>query len=227
MCGFSAGPQSNWLITQPINWTVNGTRLPQVSVFVQFDCDIMSNCQGTLSIHKYETSSINTIEARKVENYLLVKQISLTDIIVNETFTVNFNSNFSSFYLAIQDKTSCTVVSRLIVFYYVCPNTETAPIMVRSLIRHPGTIAPMFPSSNGQVATRSASSTIVNASCVKNAEPENDSELCPKLACSPGGIWSFVPGAGCRCLLGHYNDSGRCIRKLAYGVGKNVCMLEY
>ena len=137
MCGFSAGPQNNWLITQLINRTVNGTRLPQVSVFV---CDIMSNCQGTLSMHRYETSSVNTIEARKVENYLLVKRIilSLTNIIVNETFTVNFNSNFT--WLFRTRLLALLSGSRLIVFCYVCPNTETVLIMVTSLICHPGTI---------------------------------------------------------------------------------------
>ena len=111
VCGFSADLQNNWLITQFINRTVNGTRLPQVSVFIQFmisdNCGITSNCQGTLSMQKYKISYVDTDEARSVDDYQLVERISLADARENKTISVNFNSSHSSFYLAIQDENSC------------------------------------------------------------------------------------------------------------------------
>ena len=72
VCGFSAGPQSNWLITQLINRTVNGTRLSQVSVLIEFElqgCDATLNCQRAFNTHIYETSSEDSIERRNLANY--------------------------------------------------------------------------------------------------------------------------------------------------------------
>ncbi len=37
VCGFNSGNQNNWLITQYINRVVNGTKLPQVSVLLEFE----------------------------------------------------------------------------------------------------------------------------------------------------------------------------------------------
>ena len=70
VCGFRAGPQNNWLITQLINSTIiNRTRLPQVSVMIEFeqrDCDITLNCQQTFNTHIYETSSESSAGRRNV-----------------------------------------------------------------------------------------------------------------------------------------------------------------
>ena len=123
MCGFSAGPQSNWLITQLINRTVNGTRLPQVSVTIEFElqgCDVTLNCQRTFNTHIYETSSVANAERRNLTNYRQVERVSpdTTDgSRLNVTITFSFNTNHSSFYFAIQDETTCIVITRLIVFY--------------------------------------------------------------------------------------------------------------
>ena len=79
VCGFPAGPQNNWLITQLINRTVNGTRLPQVSVMIVFeirDCVIASNCQQLFNTHIYETSTENSAAARNISNYRQVRRVS-------------------------------------------------------------------------------------------------------------------------------------------------------
>ncbi len=51
VCGFASGNQDNWLITQHImiNRVVKGTKLPQVSVLVEFEqaaagCDQENVC---------------------------------------------------------------------------------------------------------------------------------------------------------------------------------------
>ena len=144
MCGFSAGPQDNWLITQLINRTVNGTRLPQVSVMIEFemrDCDVTLNCQRTFNTHIYETSTENATTARSINNYQQVQRVSpdvTTGAQVNETVTINFITDHSSFYFAIQDETSCVIITQMIVFYHICPQ-QTA-----SLINYPETLAPPF-----------------------------------------------------------------------------------
>ena len=142
MCGFSAGPQSNWLITQLINRTVNRTRLPQVSVLIEFElrgCDTTLTCQRTFNTHIYETSTENADAARNISNYRQVQRVSpdiTTGERVNETIDFSFNTNHSSFYFAIQGETSCMVITRLMMFYHICP-AEVANLVIR-----PETIAP-------------------------------------------------------------------------------------
>ena len=205
MCGFSDGPQSNWLITQLINRTVNGTRLPQVSVTIELElrnCDVTLRCQRTFNTHVYETSSMNTTGARQnLNNYRQVQRVSPADTSgarVNETVTITFNTNHSSFYFAIQDETTCIVVTRLIVFYHICPQ-QTA-----DLILYPETVAP--PENQAGILLVS-----VTAICVANAESENG--LAPLLNCFSRGIWSLVPAAGCRCVAGHFHFNESCERK--------------
>ena len=201
MCGFSAGPQNNWLITQLINRTVNGTRLPQVSVKIEFElrsCDTTLNCQRTFNTHIYEISSVNATAARNNNNYQQVQRVSpssITGTRENITIAVNFNTNNSSFYFAIQDETTCIVVTRLLVFYHVCPKQTV------NLIQHPEIIAP---------GPEFGQSLSVIALCAMNAEPVSD--LAPLvLSCAAGGVWSRMPlGAGCRCVAGYFRSNEMC-----------------
>ena len=204
VCGFTAGPQNNWLITQLINRTVNGTRLPQVSVTIEFElrgCDMTLNCQRTFNTHVYETSTENATAARNTNNYRQVRRVS-PDISsgdrVNETIMIYFNTNHYSFYFAVQDETSCIVVTQLIVSYQICPKRTV------NLISHPETIAPVL-----------GETIIVSPSCVTNAEPV--SGLAPQgLVCTTGGVWSRVPpGAACRCIGGHFPAGETCQCKLS------------
>ena len=196
VCGFTAGPQNNWLITQLINRTANGTRLPQVSVMIEFelrDCDVTLNCQQTFNTHVYETHSGNTsAERNNFRNYQQVQRVSsdiTTGESVNETIVINFRTNHSSFYFAIQDETTCIVITRLIVFYTVCP-AQTA-----NLIHFPEAVV----SSN------------IHGSCIENAQPENG--LAPFVTCLAGGGWNIAPGAGCRCVTGYFQENISCICK--------------
>ena len=75
VCGFRAGHQDNWLITQHISRMVNGTALQQVTVQVEFimdSCDILNDCRWAFSIQKYETSTINVTAARNLSNLSLL-----------------------------------------------------------------------------------------------------------------------------------------------------------
>ena len=128
VCGFTAGRQDNWLITQHISRMVNGTALQQVTVQVDFTlniCDTDNNCSRSFSIHKYETSTINETAARNLSNYEFVSQIVARDasgfVRENGSVNINFATEATGFYLGIQDDTSCIVIHRVLVFYYVCP----------------------------------------------------------------------------------------------------------
>ena len=203
VCGFTVGMQNNWLITQLINRTVNGTRLPQVSVVIEFEqrgCDVTLNCQRTFNTHVYERSSEDDTLARNVTNYRQVQRVSPDDTTgnkVNETMNIDFSdeSQETAFYFAIQDETSCIIITRMIVFYHICQRQTF------NLTHYPETIAPRFASNNEAVAP-----ITVTTKCVDNAEAENG--VSPLAFCSSGGLWSTQSGRSCRCMRGFANQNG-------------------
>ena len=117
VCGYFAGMQNNWLITQLINRTVDGVKLYQVRVLIEFElrnCDATLNCQRTFNTHVFETSLVDSTAARNTSNYRQVRRVSQNNSSgarLNETVTIKFNTNHSSFYFAIQDDTTCIVVT--------------------------------------------------------------------------------------------------------------------
>ena len=221
VCGFNAGTQNNWLITQLINRTVNGTPLPQVSVTIEFeqgDCNVNLNCQRTFNTHVYERSSEDDTLARNVANYRQVQRVSPDDTTgnkVNETVNIDFSdeSEETAFYFAVQDETICIIITRMIVFYHVCPRRAI------DLTNYPETRAPRFASSNEAVTPFT-----VNTTCVDNAEAENGQA---SLAfCSSGGLWSTPPGMGCRCMRGFadQNSGVSCERKCCMSSFHSLCV---
>ena len=157
-------------------------------------CDITLNCQRTFNTHVYETSSVDSAAARNTNNYRQVERVSPSNTggsRVNETVTINFNTDSSSFYFAIQDETTCIVVTRVIVFSTVCPAQAV------DMISYPLTVAPL------------TGITTISTSCVENAEPVGAD---PKVVCSTDGSWNALTSQ-CRCRPGAFSVSGACIRK--------------
>ena len=200
VCGFDEGPQNNWLITQYISRTVNGALLPQASVQVEFELtgctDLM--CQGTFVLSEYEISTENSIAARDTTNYQLVARVAAEDdtglIRQNQTREINFESEESGFYVAIVDESTCVAVTRIIVFYNVCPEGN------EELVIRPETIAPIVDHASTPFA--------VTAECVAGASPDNGEAV--RLNCNQGGTWTTIPGSGCSCNPGfNTSDDGR------------------
>jgi hypothetical protein len=201
VCGYHAGPQSNWLLTQLINRTVDGPPLSQVSVLIEFElqnCDVNLNCQRTFNTHIYETSLASVTARRNLSNYRQVARVSpdvTTGARVNETVVVTFRTNEPFFYFAVEDETTCIVITRMIVFYSVCPS------QIINLVSAPEIVAPTI----GVIT--------MDASCASNAVTEDGTA--PKLICSPDGMWSVL-GSGCRCAPGSGFVDGSCSRELNY-----------
>ena len=201
MCGFAAGPQSNWLLTQLINRTVDGLPLSQVSVQIEFElqnCDVLLNCQRTFNTYVYETLLASDAARRNLRNYRQVQRVS-TDITtgakVNETIVVTFQTDESFFYFAVEDETTCVVITRMIVFYNVCPNQTI------ELVSAPEIIAP------------ATGFTEEEGSCASNAEAEDGNAT--RLTCSPDGTWTVL-GSGCRCAPGSGFENGSCSCELKF-----------
>ena len=180
---------------------MNGARLSQVSVTIEFElqnCDITLNCQRTFNTHIYEISFESATGARDTANYRQVDRISpdiTTGARVNETIDLNFSTDHSSFYFAIQDETACMVVTRLMIFYYVCPEDIT------DLVIRPETIAPPI--------SRESSPHRVTAKCVANASPVVDEITRPVVDCAERGAWYSQDELGCSCDHGYLPDKDR------------------
>ena len=172
--------------------------------FEQRDCDVTLMCQRTFNTHMFETSSESATGARDTTNYRQVERVSpdiTTGARVNETIDMGFTTDHSSFYFAVQDETSCIIITRLMVFYHMCP-AEIIELVIR-----PETIAPPI--------SRESSLLQVTAKCVDNASPVTvvaGIPLGPKIKCTEGGLWLPIPELGCKCDHGFLPsvDGQRC-----------------
>ncbi len=119
-----------------------------------------------------------------------------SNISQNASVPINFmDPTATGFYLAIVDENTCMALTRVIVFYHVCPE------MVVDLIRYPQTLAP---------ATNQPES--VGGTCVDNASGELQGRN-PQLSCIQGGKWGAVlEGTGCQCNPGfmHIEQTEEC-----------------
>ena len=89
-------------MTQLINRTVNGMRLPQIRAMIEFqlfECRVDANCQRTFNTYKYETSSVDSAGAGTVGNYQQIERVSPDEVMgtaINATVNIDFNTDNTS-----------------------------------------------------------------------------------------------------------------------------------
>ena len=208
MCGFTDPDQDNWLITQHINRTLpGGDRLEQVEVTIeyQFFTCTSGQCSAFFNVYAYDTSTINPAVARVVGNFgtMPVNVVTPTDQsggVQNKTFSLTYSSTDTDggFYLAIRDQNSCLIISRVLVFYYVCPAEA------QNLVQFEELLAPPNIPQNEAIS--------VLAQCVPNASPVSQTGQV-MVICDERGLWQVIPGSGCECDSGMQpnNDGSECI----------------
>ncbi len=129
---------------------------------------------------------MNLVAARDTSNYVAIRTLTtqVSGTITQSIDNFGFNTDESGFYLAIRDRGTCILISRLTVFYNACPG-ETVNLVVR-----PETIAPMV-GSGIQLS--------VNASCVDNSSPVGNDFW---LKCLDSGDWVAAASSRCECNTG-------------------------
>ena len=185
MCGFSEGAQENWLITQHISRELaGGQRLQKVTARFHFllnGCDVSRQCRQSFDVYKWQTSTINREAAKNTANYVRVGRVSPEDtsgtVVTSETLDIELTAE-SGLYMAVVDLSTCIIIKRILVFYYVCP-AETLELIIR-----PETIAPESP---------------VIGECVENSSPQTG--LNPVLRCADEGVWEVI--IPCQCNAGY------------------------
>ena len=187
VCGFDVGPQNNWLITQHISRNLpDGQLLDYVSVQVEYElngCDVSQQCQKSFDVFRWDTSDIDSAAARDISNYMFVERISPDNTsgtvgTNNSSLTMDLTSvTETGLYLALVDLSTCIVVHRLLVFYYVCP-AETSNLITRL-----ETIAP---------------ESAILGQCIEYSSPTSSDQ--PLVSCTVMGTWDTI--IGCACDLG-------------------------
>ena len=189
-CNTDPPAQDNWLITQHI---IRDGDVPQVSVQVEFEltgCE--AGCQVSFLLEVWETSTIDRTQARNTSNYRRVQRVAPNQdsglVSQNSSIPVDFNTNETGFYLAFVDDNTCIAITRIIVFYYVCP------AMVLDLVIYPEILSPPIDNLGSQSKT-------VTGRCVNGSLGESGRN--PSLQCIQAGKWGALQeGTGCHCNPG-------------------------
>ena len=206
VCGYSEGLQENWLITQHINTVLpGGERLRKVTA--QFEgtlngCDISRQCRQSFEVHKWLTSTIDRSAAANTDNYVTVDRVSpdVSDGIMSFVEYVDIDLDAEDgLYLAVVDRSTCIVLTRLLVFYYVCPE-ETSELISRPEVL--------------------GSQVSVTGECVENSSTMSGSA--PVLSCSDRGEWQVI--IPCLCNPGYEKSQDQC-SGIVHNCKKNISML--
>ena len=184
VCGFHIGPQSNWLIFQHISRRLPDGKLLDY-VTAQFEiqlngCDESRQCRQSFDVYRWATSTTDPVAARNIDNYQQVQRINPGDtsgtMRTNVSVTIDLRSSTETgVYIAAVDLSTCVILHRVLVFYYVCSADSS------NLITRPETIAPL----NG-VTGESAENSSVSGILGK-----------PLASCTAIGTWDII--SGCEC----------------------------
>ena len=198
MCGYEAGPQNNWIITQHISRQVEvdsaTVNLPSVIVRVEWtlnsDCPSSSSCVEALSLYVWETSAPNATSAANTDNYHFIANFSSG----TTPLTIDFPSaQHTGFYLGIRDNGTCVdSLDRVLVYYVTCGAATVGLARVGEAVF--------------------SSDSAVRGECVANSVAIE--ETGPLLVCSERGEWSVA--SGCHCSTQHYMDNTgqQCLGKM-------------
>ncbi len=203
VCEYTTGPQDNWLISTYISRQLEEEELlEQVTLRIDYqfiDCSSgnndgsTDNCEPSLNIMKYETSENIVTGEHSIDEFETAFHLRTSashDLSLLQTAYVNISlsSEESGFFLAIRDFGTCIDVTRLVVFYEICP-MEVVDFELR-----PETVAPTY----GLVT--------VNSSCVSNAVSASG---VMSLQCGVGGVWVESQLSECTCGLDYYPSEDR------------------
>ena len=198
VCGFSAGTQENWLITQHISRELaGGQRLQKVIARFYFtlNCDMPSEC--SFDVYKWQTSTPNRTAARNTESYERVGRVFPDDtsgtVTTNQSLDIELDAE-SGFYLAVVDLSTCINIRHILVFYYVCAGGTS------DLITRPETIDV---------------GTTVTGECVENCSPDGGPN--PLVWCGDEGQWEII--LPCHCNPGYERNGSQCSGILYMYVG--------
>ena len=200
VCGYTDGAQDNWMIAQYIN--IGRTGVTELLLNATFSAATNSSCEGicndSVGIRIFETNETDEIGRIDTDNYN--ENVASVGRIVNQSSVQNLDFDkipisglYSGLYFALVDPApgTCISISRLALYYYICPEQEV------NLVKYPETISPTLASD---------SDVFLEANCVHNASLTAGND---QLECSRKGQWE-TNDVVCNCIEGNYFSDGSC-----------------
>ena len=190
---------NNWLFTQYIprpQLEYDITIYINVTLRMTTSCSSqpMANCPRFLLVYNYISNQQQDVSVyTNSSKYTLLGNItssSSNSPPITTTLNFTLKAGDSGLYLGFRDQGSCTMLNRVYVYNYQCPQKQIG------LVDLPLTAAPIV--KNSPMA--------ILASCV--AGGINTTSL--SLQCSSGGVWSGSSTCICRAADGYRNVANRC-----------------
>ena len=195
VCDYLNGSQNNWMVTQYINISKLGVTELVLNVTFNNVQNCTGNCSEFLEIRTYETDFPDERNRSIPNRYLnnLAVQLRIQPG-TNEQFTsllISINDSSRGLYLAVVDPPpgTCVTITRMVLFYYVCPEQEL------NLVMYLETIAPTSMNAN--------SSSQVSAACLENAVFASQIQ---SVECEFQGKWDSN-NVSCECRGGYFLDT--------------------
>ena len=124
VCGYTRGPQNNWLITQFINNTLRRLEIfLEVKFYIYGQCE---DCQIGFDIFILQTNQSDKNFVRNISVFGSHPTFTLTNnvrdgrTLVNRVLRIEANLDTTGLYVAFRDRGACVYLSEVTVFYPVC-----------------------------------------------------------------------------------------------------------
>ena len=206
LCWFDGNATGDyWLVTQFINVSFPG--VTQLTVNVTYASSgnsgssptATNDCSGYLRIRTYEANFIDEV-GRAMKTSYTNESVGLkyssggVEDVMDMSGTIPLSGSHRGLYLALSADSGCIAISRLVVFFYSCPNRVIEGVI------YPETLAPV-----GNTSTMTLGTCVGNASL--STGPNTPEQLI--LECNLGGQWSTA--SGCWCEKGYFLSNNICI----------------
>ena len=190
-------PQNNWIFSQFIRYTaanevffnikydfsscvLNPLCTNDFMTLYRYDRNTVANNNDRTDIMNYNTPMFGTIASSRLE-----ASGSASTLTKNESLVPT--NNFNGFYMGIEDVGTCGQISRIIIYYLVCPAKVTGLVKYKEIA----------------VPLRTDSNVVYSASCVANAHNVTNLEVTIYSANSTC-IDQVFKGAKCECNHGYF-----------------------
>ena len=190
-------PQNNWIFSQFIRYTaakevffniiydfsscvLNPLCVTDFMTLYRYDRNNMTNKNDRINIMNYNTPMFGTIASSRLE-----ASGSASTLTKNESLVPT--NNFNGFYMGIKDVGTCGQISRIIIYYLVCPAKVIGLVKFNEI----------------PVPLRTASNFVYSASCVANAHNVTNLEV-TIFSASSTCVEKASGGARCECNQGYF-----------------------
>ena len=190
----AGGGKGERLRTQSINKSLPESHTDPVRIYVNVTYSF-TECRGMMQKHcdveLFLANQSNGVSSSYSRGGIMPDNLIASSVSSGtKQFFFDSHTSVTGFLLALRSVEACVTVSRVLVYHYECPGSDTLP--PTSLLCRPTTPAPV---SSGQIR-------LVKPYCADNAHLRNETLT---IVCSSNGRW-YDGKARCECDSGYRED---------------------